>query len=465
MPGRSACAPCQLVVTAAEGSAAIAGSPRRAPWAALPPGRWPASACLVATLAAGALAAGEARAQVTADVGAELSPGVSWMAHGPDTRAVGVRRLSPAEVRLAQQRAAGFHAAFLVSPSFRTPRDRAHLVTSSATIESPRGSGPGSAPVLQQGITPYWTVPHDARRKPDGVLTPLLGGAHDLVYFEANLAPRADQMVDRATAGEFTRGVTSGGPGGFFAQPRVLGQLGGGTVYADVVVITRDGSGALEPAPVGELLDLEIDRLRSIVAQTEQASVERIREAEADMAPDRVAERRARREQAWQRETPDPVALAQRLDAAHRTDLSHLERTRRDFAIPPRPDPGHRYWAPKLALDAARELAASLTPAGRAQPACGHVDPGYLGSHGVRFVVAGTAPGCVPMVRVRRDLLDPKRPLEEVQLLAVFFAGSRCGELLGGTRPLPVGGRCGYGVPLLREMGWGLARKALGWPP
>ncbi|MCX8004785.1 MAG: hypothetical protein N2688_07485 [Burkholderiaceae bacterium] len=404
-----------------------------------------------------------AQAQGAANVGAELSPGVSWMPYGALTRPVDLRPLTAAEVRLAQQRAAGFYAAFRASASFSTPRDRAHLVTSSAAIERPSESNRAPAPVLQQSITAYWSAPRDARRKPDGVLTPVLGGAHELVYFDTNVVPRADQLVDRATAGDFTRGVTDGRHGGFFAQPRVLGQLGGGTVYADVIVLTRDGAAALAPAPIGALLDLEIERLSRIVAEIERGAAERLREAEAGMAPDRVAERRAKREQAWSRETRDPALLAQRLDAAHRSDLADLERTRRDFAIPEQPDPRHRYWGPKLALDAARKLAASLDAAGRERPACGRVEPGFSGSDGVRFEVAGSAPDCVPMVQVRGDLLDSKRPLEDVQVLVVSFRGSRCGEVIGGVRPLPGSGRCGYGVPLLREMDWSLARKALGW--
>jgi hypothetical protein len=403
-------------------------------------------------------------AKPAANVGAELSPGVAWEPHGPLTRAVGLRRLNPAEVRLAQQRAAGFYAAFKASPSFSTPRDRAHLVTSSAAIEPPWESNRAKAPILQHSVTAYWTVPRDVRRQPDGVLTPVLGGAHDLVYFETNFVPRADQLVDRETAGDFTRGVSDGRHGGYFAQPRVLGQLGGGTVYADVIVLTRDGSSVLVPAPIGALLDIEIERLSKVVVETERGSAERIKEAEAGMAPDKVAERRAKREQVWQRETRDPAQLAQRLDAAHRSDLSDLERTRRDFSIPAQPDPRHRFWGPKLALDAAQKLNAALGATGRNQPACGRTEPGFASYHAVRFEVAGSVPNCVPMVQVRADLLDPKRPLEDVQLLIVMFRGSKCGEVIGGARPLPTAGRCGYGVPLLREMDWAVARKALGWP-
>jgi hypothetical protein len=422
------------------------------------------AACAAAALIS-SLVVVPAWSQRTANVGAELSPGVAWEPHGPHTRAVGLRPLNAAEVRLAQQRAAGFHAAFRASPSFSTPRNRAHLVTSSAAIEPPWESNLARAPILQQSVTAYWTVPRDARRKPDGVLTPVLGGAHELVYFETNRVPRADLLVDRTTAGDFTRGVTSGKHGGFFPQPRVLGQLGGGTVYADVVVLTRDGASVLAPAPIGALLEGEIERLTKIVAQTEQGSAERIKQAEDDMAPAKVAERRAKREQAWRRETPDPAVLAQRLDAAHRSDLADLERTRKDFAIPAQPDPQHRYWAPRLALDAAQKLSASLAGAARQHPACGRVEPGHRGSYGVRFVVAGSAPDCVPMVQVRSDLLDPRRGLDEVQLLAVYFSGSDCGEVIGDARPLPSAGRCHYGVPLLREMDWAAARKAVGWAP
>jgi hypothetical protein len=410
-------------------------------------------------------AAGTASAQRAANVGAELSPGVAWEPHGPDTRAVGLRRLNAAEVRLAQQRAAGFYAAFVASPSFRTPRERAHLVTSAAAIDRPMEGNRYVAPILRQGINAYWTVPRDVRRKPDGVLTPVLGGGHDILNFEINEVPRADQLEDRATAGDFSRGVVARGHGGYFAQPRVLGQIGGGTVYADAIVFTRDGSSVLAPAPIGALLDIEIERLAKHVADTERGSAERIRNAEASLAPEQVAERRAKREQAWSRETRDPALLAQRLDAAHRSDLAGVEQTRREFAIPAQPDPRHRYWGPKLALDAAQKLSAALGAAGRNQPACGRVEPGFSGSYAVRYEVAGAAANCVPMVQVRADLLDPKRPLEDVQLVLADFRGSTCGEVLMGVRAMPNGGGCFHAASLLREMDWAIARKALGWPP
>jgi hypothetical protein len=397
-------------------------------------------------------------------VGAELSPGVSWEPHGPDTRAVGVRRLNAAEVRLARQRADAFYTAFKASPNFATPRDRAHLVVSYAAIESPWQQPRVSTPVLEQTVTAYWTVPRDVTRKPDGVLTPKLGGAHELLTFDTNRVPRAEQLRDRATAGDFGRGDETDGRAVYFAEPRLLGRVGGGVVFANMVVLTRDGSSPLEPAPIGALLDLEIERLQAAVAFAERASVERIEEAEASMSPARVSERRAKRAAAWQRETRDPAELAKRLDAAHRTDLADVERTRSDFAIPAQRDPRHRYWGPKLALDAANQLAAALGMRGRVLPACGRMEPGFSSSDGVRFLVLGSAPDCVPMVQVRSDLLDSAQPLETVQLLIVHFRDSSCGEIIGGAQPLPSSGRCAYAVPLLRDMDWAMVRRALGWP-
>ncbi len=403
-----------------------------------------------------------AHAQVE-PVGVELSRGVAWEPYGPDTRAVGLRRLTPPEVRLAQQRADGFYAAFTASRGFAAPRTRAHLVVSYAAIETPLETNRSKAPILQQTITAYWSDPRDVTRKREGVLVPKLGGAHEGLSFELNYVPKAEQLVDRATAGDFSRGGGDLRHGGYFAEPRLLGQLGGGTVYADVVVLTRDGRGVLEPAPIGKLLDAEIERLTPRIAEIERGFAESIRRAEASMTPDKVAERRAKRAAAWQRETRDASALAQRLDAAHRTDLADVERTRANFTIPQQPDPRHAYWGLKLALNAAEQLAAALGVPGRISPACARVEPGFVSGNGVRFVVAGSTPDCVPMVQVRADLLEGKTPTTDAQLITIHFRDSKCGEVIGGVRAMPSEGRCAYAVPLLREMDWSAARRAMGW--
>lgn len=408
--------------------------------------------------------AGRAAHAQAAAVGAEVSRGVAWEPYGPDTRSVGVRRLTPPEVRLAQQRADGFRTAFMASRSFAVPRTRAHLVISYAGIDTPLETNRSTTAILQQSISAYWSDPRDVTRKRDGVLTPKLGGAHEGLSFELNYVPTADQLTDRKTAGDFTRGGGDLLHGGYFAEPRVLGQIGGGTVYADVIVLTRDGRGVLEPAPIGNLLDAEIQRLPPRIAEIERGFADNIRRAEASMTPDKVAERRAKRAATWQRETRDASTLAQRLDAAHRTDLADVERTRATFTIPQQPDPRHAYWGLKLALNAAQQLAATLGVSGRSSPGCARVEPGFVSGNGVRFAVAGSAPDCIPMVQVRADLLDPKAPTTDVQLITIHFRGSKCGEVIGGGQTMPSDGMCAYGVPLLRDMDWSVARRAMGWP-
>lgn len=415
-----------------------------------------------------AITASPAWAQTVANVGAEVSAGAVFNPYGPDTRAVGLRRLTADEVRLVQARAERFYAAVRATAAWRTPVDRAHLFITTAAIEPPG--------VLQQDLSAYWTVPRDARRRPDGLLTPLLGGAHDAINFRVNWVPRADQFVDPATRGDFTRDAVPGTEGGVFAAPRVLGELGGGMVFADLIYFTRDGRSPLVPAPIGPLLRVEIERLRKWVRETEEGAANRLREAEASMTPERVAERRAKREAAWARETRDPEQMTRRLDAAHRTDLSSLERERVDFTPPAQPDPRNRFWGPRLALQAAERTLAALEAQGAdalASPACGRMEPGFSTTLQVRFepaagrsdvVVAdvGRGTGCVPMMQVRRDLIDGRRAPTEVQLFGIWFAGSLCGEHWA-VKPLPRGERCGYGVPMLREMDWGAARQALGW--
>lgn len=399
-----------------------------------------------------------------APVAPELSPGVSWEPHGPFTRAVGLRRLNAAELKIAKERYDAFYRAFVASAHFRTPIVASRLVASAATIDAPSASNGARGPVLLQGILPYWSAPRDVRRLPNGVLTPKLGGAHDLIYFELNAVPRADVLEDRATYGDYSRGVITESPTGYFAMPKELGTLGGGVVFSDQLVFTRDGRSVLAPAPLGPLLDIEIARLESIVKMNAEVERDRLAQAEASLAPDKVEERRAKRAAIWGRETPAPAVLAKRLADAHASDVAEVERVRRDVAPLAVPNPKHRTSGAQLALATLQRLAASLDAAGRAQPACARTDRDFLTNLAVRFEPVGSTPDCVPMVRIRDDLLDPKRPLTEVQVMSVFFRGSRCGEVLSGQKPLQPLGRCGFAVPLLREMDWAIVRGALAWP-
>jgi hypothetical protein len=397
------------------------------------------------------IAVGAATAQ---PVGIEMSPAVTWDPYDELGTIPAARRLNASELKLARERAARLFDAVKVAPSFNRPTERATLMTSLARMDSAR--------VMNQSFTPYWSSLRDVRRGKDGTLRPVLGGMHSLLYLDTNFAPEGRKLVDRATRGDFNRPGLDGRADTYFAAPRTFGELGGGTIYADMIVFTRDGRSALAPAPIGALLQIEIARLTKTAAEIEQGFARQLKDLDASMTPQAVAERRAKRERIWSKETRDPAALAKRLDAAHRTDEVDYQRQTQHFSTAAPRDPTSTVWRPRLALEAAQAKLASLDAAGRQQPACGRMAPGFDSQTGVRYEVAGSVADCVPMMQVRPDLIEPGRPVAEVQLLTVWFRESLCGETFGG-KPLGRGDSCRHFVPLLREMDWAAARRAIGW--
>ena len=247
-----------------------------------------------------------------------------------------------------------------------------------------------------------------------------------------------------------------------FAQPRTFGQVGGGTFYNEMLVITRDGRPVLEPAPVGPLLEGEIARFRKIITDIDRGMKSSLDQLEASMTPQAKAERRARRADRWKAQFRNPGTLESELDAADKSDESDYQPQKARLSPPATRDPKSVYWGPRLALEAIEKRLASLDATGRKGGACGRVDQAFSAENGVRFEPVGSGgAGCVPMVRIRQDLVDPTRP-SEVQLLTIWMSESPCGEQWVG-KPSLQSNRCDVAVPLLREMDWGAMRAAMGW--
>jgi len=402
-------------------------------------------------------------------VGVESSPRATFQDNSRSDRiSASDRELTAAELAALRRRADDFFEGLRNVPSFARPIDRATLLSSYGRVQEG---------LLRQAFIVYWSRPSDVRRRADGALLPVLGGAHDLVYFETNTPPSTDTLAEADTR-DFARSlVNGGGTVGQFAAPVLQGKVGGGHVYANWIVLTRDGRTPFQPAAVGPLLDGEIAQARKRVEQQEQIVAARLKELDASMQPQAVVERREKRRRAWERETRDPGAMEVRLDAAHRTDQWDAERQRAEAVPPPVPAPQHPHWGPRLALQDLQTRLAALEasgPAGRNAPACAWREPGF-GSHlAVRFDAIGsgrTPPGCIAMQEVRRDLVDPTRPTSEVQLLTLWWRGDGCGSRWEQATPEPGphrsanSGRCGYSLPLLKQMDWAQVRRALGWPP
>jgi hypothetical protein len=383
-----------------------------------------------------------------------MSPIVTWDPDRDISRPPTQRRLTAVELKAARARADRFYDLVKATPSFSTPSRYVTLVTAWPIVRDH---------AVRERFNAYWSAPADVLRRADGSLWPKVGGAHLIVFFETNTPPEPHKLEDRATRGDFTREIQSGSVAeGVFAQPRTFGEVGGGTLYNEMLVITRDGRPALQPAPVGPLLEGESARFKKLIADMDQGTNRSLAQLEASMTPQAKAERRARRADRWRAQYRDPAALANELDAADRSDESDYQRQKARLAPPAVRDPRSAYWGPRLALDAVEQRLASLDAAGRLGAACGRMDPAFDPQHGVRFEPAGSGgAGCVPMVKVRRDLVDIERPAE-VQLLTVWFPGSPCGEQWAGQRSLQ-SDRCDAGLALLRELDWSAMRAVMGW--
>lgn len=418
----------------------------------LPRPPWPAILVLAAWLPAMSAAVTVPGQPVP---GPGLSPVVTWdpeLVYGGVARTPTSRPMSAAEARLSRERAERVFEALKAAPAFARPERHATSLSSWAHLPT--------RTLLSQSFVVHWTVPRDARQRQDGAYFPIMGAASESLYIDTNKPPRPGEL---ATDDPWT--TSRQGPDGsreaYFPEPEAHGSVGGGTVYAATLVITRDGRSALVPAPLGRLLELDIARLRPQVAEAERLASNALRELEASMTPEAVAARRARREAAWARETRDPAAMTRRLDAAERTDQSDHERQKTRLAGSEQPDPRDVRWGPRLALQAMEDQLAALDAAGRTAPACAWRDTAFPRLLDVRWAARGPSepPECRPMVALRDDLIGPGRP-EEVRLLTAWVRDARCGRTW--EQP-PADNVCGRIVATLRELDWAALRRALGW--
>ena len=419
------------------------------------------TACLRRLLAVLAwLIAGCAQAQV----GPGMSPIVTWdpeIVYGGVGRMPTNRPLSAEESRRAQQRAGQFFDVLKAVPAFSQPTTTATYLTSWAVVNESR--------MVEQQFIAYASNPRDVRRRADGALWGVMGGVHQLLFMYTNRAPNAANMTEREH-NAFTRQVDVGGPTkGFFVQPRLVAEMGGGQLYGSYLIITHNGQPALAPAPIGTLLEGDIAFQRKTIADLERGWASSLRELEASMTPEAITARRAKREAHWQKETRDPAALAKRLDAAARTDEADTQRQRQRMSVPATQDPRSVYWGPRLALQALEQQLAKLDAAGRQAGACGWRDTAFHPGQDVRWAVAGSGagagapPNCLPMVQIRSDLLAGAGKPDDVRIFIAWLSEDHCGLAWEGESRPRTSLRCAHHLPLLRGIDWAPLRKSWGW--
>jgi hypothetical protein len=286
----------------------------------------------------------------------QMSPIVTWDPDREISRPPTERPLTAAETKVARSRADRFYDAIKMTPIFNAPTTHVTLVTAWPIVWDR---------VVQERFYVYWSAPKDTVKRADGSLWPKMGGAHTIVYFQTNTVPMASHLEDRATRGNFSRGFEeSGRTSGVFAEPRTFGQVGGGTLYNEMLVLTRDGRPALAPAPVGPLLEAEIARVSKVVGELDRSTKRSLDQLEASMTPEAKAERRARRADRWKTQYRNPETLARELDAADTSDESDYQTQKARLSAPATRDPKSTYWGPRLALEALQHRLASLDAAG-----------------------------------------------------------------------------------------------------
>jgi hypothetical protein len=389
-----------------------------------------------------------------------MSPIVTWnptSVYGANAGPPTARPMTPAELKLSKERAERYFQALQGVPVFAQPDRHATHLDSWATVTAEG--------VLAQQTVAYWSRPADARRRADGAVWGVMGGAHELLFTDTNRPPNAANLKEREH-NAFDRGIAVGAAHkGYFVEPRVFGRIGGATVYSGYLIALRDGSSALAPAALGALLAIDIEMLKKRLADNETGFASALRELDAAMTPAAVAARRARREAAWATETRDPAAMATRLDTAARTDEADHERQKAYRTAPTTPDPRNVHWGPRMALQALEQQLAALDKAGRNAAACGHLDNAFPSDLAVRWAAAGpNAPvGCRPMVRVRDDLVGPGRP-EDVRLFIAWLGQEHCGQAWDGAAMKLRSSSCPLMLALLRELDWPGLRRSFGWP-
>jgi hypothetical protein len=388
--------------------------------------------------------------------GPGASPIVTWdpeRLYGGVARPATLRPMTPAELKLSRERADVFLQALKAAPVFAQPARHTTFMTSWAHLA--RG------PVLSQSFVVYWGAPRDTRQRADGAYFGVMGGALELLFIDTNRVPLGDKLGAEGRQ-DFDRRIEEAGvPVALYAEPRVHARVGGGAVYGQWFIATRDGSPALAPVPLGLLLEMDIAQLKKRAADSERSFAHSLRELEASMTPEASAARRAKRQTAWARETPDPGAMARRLDAAERTDQSDYERQKARLTPPPVPDPKSPHWGARLALQALEQQLAAAGATGRQAPACGALDPAFEPGLNVRWhaVGPGAPADCQPMVRLRADLLTPGKP-EEVRVLAAWLRDADCGK--AWDQP-PQDHVCSRITTTLREMDWAAVRRSFAW--
>ncbi len=235
--------------------------------------------------------------------------------------------------------------------------------------------------------------------------------------------------------------------GGFFLEPNKTGELGGFSVYDDVLVITRPGDTLWTAVSTERVLKFLMPDYQHAAEQA-VAYVKSKQRAYDEFMSAESQDRRRREAQALR-----TAGGASAEDNARRLEVKQRrwEEDARKEAETVAKDP--KWRAPGEAYEAARSMLSTLDAKARAGPACVMRDSTHSDKSGWKLVPMGT-PGCRPVVRTNPSLLNNKLPRSALQ---VMYARNitECNRFLESSKQLRNNpGDCVAMAHLLRQVDW-----------
>ncbi len=236
------------------------------------------------------------------------------------------------------------------------------------------------------------------------------------------------------------------GEGTFLQEPKKDGEIGGRPVYGDMLVIVPPGTTIWVPVPTRRVLAHLLPEYRKAVESAVSGSASARRTAEAVLAPEAMARRRAQEAEARAKGGAGAEQNARHLEVMNR----RYEEDARKALLAATSD--RNLGERTRTYEEARALLASGNAAVLDAPACA-VIPKSSG----RFdwvLVPDATPGCTRFVTPNPGLRNPKLPRSSLQIIHVAGITRSTRELRAAPPMREDPGDCVATTKLIRQVDW-----------
>jgi hypothetical protein len=231
-----------------------------------------------------------------------------------------------------------------------------------------------------------------------------------------------------------------------FAEPAVLGELGGFPVYGGTIVLTRPGVQPFVPATMARVMKAHVATLAKDVQASERSLAEKKANLEKSLGPETLAKRKAEIDALRAANTPTSRQQADYLEAHNR----RLEERDRESLANAERDPA--YVGEKHAFEEAKSRLAALDAASGAAPAC-VANPDAFWTWKLKVVPASDG-GCARVMHENPAVFDPKLPRTAMQVISTSDLRECDHDLDVGPAVREGAGQCMAIVTIFRQIDW-----------